>query len=199
VNLKDRNLGFAVTGSFCTFGEILPVMRTLTELGAKVFPIFSYHTAQLDTRFFQAADFRARVIEATGREPWTTLMETEPIGPKRLLDLVILAPCTGNSLAKLAQGITDTPALMAAKSQLRNGGPVVVAVASNDTLTNNAKNLGMLLNMKNVYLVPLRQDDPFRKPASIIAAMERIPETCKAALKGMQIQPLLYGWEGENV
>ena len=196
--LQNKKIGFAVTGSFCTFSEILPVMEHLRGMGAELFPVFSYHTAQLDTRFFRAADFRRRVEEICGREVWDTLQQTEPIGPRHLLDLVVIAPCTGNSMAKLACGIIDTPALMAAKSQLRNGGPVVVAPASNDALTNSAKNIGALLNMKQVYLVPLRQDDVMHKPTSIIARMDLIPETAEKALSGIQYQPLLMGWEGES-
>jgi len=195
--LNGLNIGFAVTGSFCTFAEILPVMEGLRDMGVQLQPIFSYHVSELDTRFFAAADFR-RQVEAICEKPvWDTLPQTEPIGPRHLLDAVVIAPCTGNSLAKLALGITDTPPLMAAKSQLRNGGPVVVAPATNDALSNSAKNIGALMNCKGIYMTPLAQDDPLRKPTSVIARMDLIPQTLELALSGIQIQPILRGWEGE--
>lgn len=194
--LAHKRIGFAMTGSFCMLSAVLPAMQALVDAGAELFPVFSYHVYDLDTRFFSASDIRERVEAICGRPVLHTLMQTEPIGPRHLLDMVVLAPCTGNSLGKLANGIIDTPALMAAKSQLRNGGPVVVAVSTNDGLANSAKNIGALANMRNVYLVPFRQDDIPGKPASVVADMTLIPAVCEAALEQKQYQPVFLPSKG---
>lgn len=183
-------IAFAVTGSFCTFSRIPPVLEELVKL-YDVTPVFSHASAELDTRFGAAADFRARVTEICGREPLTTLQEVEPIGPRRLFDAVVVAPCTGTTLSDLAAGAAASPVTLACKAQLRNGGPVIVAVSSNDALAGNAKNLGELLARRGFYFVPFRQDDPFGKPASLVAEFSLIPQTLAAALDGRQIQPLL--------
>ena len=175
-------IGFALTGSFCTFGKVMPVIENLTARGCAVTPLLSYHAATLDTRFGDAAMWRAKLIELTGREP---------IGPKQLFDVLVVAPCTGNTLAKLAHSIIDTPVTMAVKSHLRGEKPVVLAVSTNDGLSGSAANLGMLLGRRHFYFVPLRQDAPVAKPRSLVADMERIPETVGAALEGRQLQPIL--------
>jgi len=189
--MQGARIGFALTGSFCTFTKVLFQVKALVEAGASVRPILSYHANQLDTRFYRAEDLRRDLEEITGAAPWTTLDEVEPIGPQKLLDLLLIAPCTGNSLAKLAAGVSDTPVLLAAKSQLRNRRPVLVAVSTNDGLASAAKNIGLLLNMRNIYLAPFAQDDPANKPSSLVAKFERLPEAVGAALAGEQIQPII--------
>ncbi len=189
--LDGVRIGFAVTGSFCTFSRILPEMARLASLGAWVQPIFSPAVCREDTRFFRADDFREKVYAITGNEPWDSLPQVEPIGPKRCLDLMLVAPCTGNTLGKLAQGIIDTPVTMAVKSHLRNARPVVIAVSTNDGLSGSAANLGLLLNRKHYYFVPFGQDDAEGKPNSLVAHMDQIVVTCQGALQGKQLQPLL--------
>lgn len=192
MELKGQRIGFCITGSFCTIEDVLPAMAQMKEEGADVVPIFSDHVYEWDTRYFTAKELIDRVYKISGRLPLHTIPDVEPVGPKRLLDLVVVAPCTGNSLAKLVYGIVDTPVLMAMKSNLRNGNPVVLALASNDGLSNGAKNLGMALNMKNVYMVPFEQDNSTTKPTSLVARMELIVPACKLALEGKQMQPALY-------
>jgi dipicolinate synthase subunit B len=191
MRLKGLKIGFCVTGSFCTFDKVLIQLQRMVDEGAEVYPIFSYAVASTDTRFTTAADFRQKVESITGHKVIADIVGAEPIGPKKLLDVVVIAPCTGNTLAKLANGITDTPVLMAAKAHLRNQRPVVIAVSTNDALGNNAKNLGQIMNVKNVYLVPFYQDDPVNKPNSLIADMDKIIDTVLLALEGKQIQPVL--------
>ena len=191
MELAGKRIGFAVTGSFCTFAQILPQVKALADAGAEVTPILSYNASRLDTRFFKAEDFKRMLKEITGQDIIDDLTRTEPIGPKKLLDLVIIAPCTGNTLAKLALGITDTPVLLAAKAHLRNASPVLIAVSTNDALAANAKNLGLLLNTRNLYFVPYRQDDSVKKRASIVADMTLIPEAAALALEGRQMQPVM--------
>jgi len=193
MELAGKRIGFAVTGSFCTFSQILPVVKQLVEAGADVTPILSFNASWLDTRFFKAEDFKRILIETTGHDIIDDLPRAEPIGPKKLLDLLIIAPCTGNTLAKLALGVTDTPVLLAAKAHLRNSGPVLIAVSTNDALAANAKNLGVLLNTRHVYFVPYRQDDSRKKCASIVADMAMIPLAAEMALDGSQIQPVMLG------
>ena len=185
-------LGFAITGSFCTFAKVFESLQQLQDTGLyEIQPIFSVNAATLDTRFGKAADWLARAKAITGRAPWRSLVEVEPIGPKKLLDLVLIAPCTGNTLAKLAGGITDTPVTLATKAHLRNARPVVIAVSSNDALSVGAKNIGLLMNQKQMYFVPLRQDDAVGKPCSLVADFHLLEPTLQAALAGIQTQPLL--------
>lgn len=184
-------IGFALTGSFCTFSAALPVIETLVSRGCEVTPILSLHAGALDTRFGTAAFWRSQLTEVTGREIIDSIPAAEPIGPKAMFDLLAVAPCTGNTLAKLAHGITDTPVAMAVKSHLRGEKPVVLALATNDGLAASAGNLGILLNRKHYYFVPLRQDAPLAKPRSLVADMERLPQTIGAALEGRQLQPIL--------
>lgn len=189
--LSGIKVGFCITGSFCTLNAILPEIKRLVDEGADVFPIFSYSVATTDTRFITAADFRKKVEEITGKKPVDTITGAEIFGPSTQLDLVIIAPCTGNTLAKLINGITDTPVLMAAKAHLRNQRPLLIAFSTNDGLGNNAKNLGLALNMKNIFLVPFFQDDPEKKPNSLTADVERILPSASKALEKTQIQPVI--------
>lgn len=190
-------IGFALTGSFCTFSTVLPVVETLVFRGCEVTPILSEHAATLDTRFGAADLWRDRLCEVTKRDPIESIVAAEPIGPKKLFDIMVVAPCTGNTLAKLAHGVTDTTVTMAVKSHLRGEKPVVLAVSTNDALSGSAANLGTLLNRKHYFFVPMRQDAPFAKPRSLVADMVRIPETIGAALEGRQLQPILL-CPGEN-
>lgn len=183
-------IGFALTGSFCTFSAVLPIVETLVSRGCEITPILSAHAATLDTRFGAADMWRNRLCEITGREVIDTIPAAEPIGPKKLFDILIVAPCTGNTLAKLVHGVTDTTVTMAVKSHLRGEKPVVLAVSTNDALSGSAANLGTLLNRKHYFFVPMRQDAPFAKPRSLVADMGRIPETIGAALENRQLQPI---------
>ncbi len=183
-------LGFALCGSFCTFSQVFPVMERLTEEHTVV-PIFSHNAYRLDTRFGTAQAHILRAASLCGREPISTLEEAEPIGPRKLLDALVIAPCTGNTLAKLAHGIADTPVTMAAKSHLRNARPVIVAVSTNDGLAAAAENIGRLLARKHFYFVPFGQDDAAEKPTSLVADFAKIPQTLREALGGRQIQPIL--------
>lgn len=188
--LTGKRIGFAMTGSFCTFSQVFPQVLRLTEAGALIQPILSFNAYDLDTRFYRAAEVREKLSSITGQPVWHTLQEVEPIGPKKLLDLLIIAPCTGNTLGKLASGIIDTPVTMAVKSHLRNSRPVLIAVSTNDGLASCARSIGTLMPMKNMYFVPYEQDDPAGKPASLVARMELIPESAACALLGIQPPPL---------
>ncbi len=191
MEMTGKRIGFALTGSFCTFAKVLPQVQALVEAGAQVFPIASRAVAETDTRFGRAEDFLHALADMTGREPLSTLAQVEPIGPRRMLDLLIVAPCTGNTLAKLAAGIADTPVTLACKAHLRNEGPLLLAPSTNDGLGTAAKNIGALLGARSVFFVPFGQDDPRGKPRSLVAHMERIPEAAEAALAGRQLQPVL--------
>lgn len=186
------NIGFALCGSFCTYDRVFPVMELLAREHTLI-PIFSEASFAVDSRFGTAAEHFETVRKICGREPIHTIAGAEPIGPKKLLDVLVIAPCTGNTLAKLAHSIADTPVTMAAKSHLRNSRPVVVAVSTNDALAGAAENIGKLLGRKNYYFVPFRQDDPMKKPTSMVADFEKIPETIESAHRGVQIQPILLG------
>ena len=189
--MQGKRSGFALTGSFCTFKKVLPQVEALVSAGAEVTPIVSPSVAATDSRFGKAEYFWNELARMTGREPLATIVQVEPIGPKKLLDLMIVAPCTGNTLAKLALGIADTPVTLACKSHLRNGRPLLLAPSTNDGLGNAAKNIGMLLNAKHVFFVPFGQDDPMEKPNSLVAHMDRIPEAARLALLESQMQPIL--------
>lgn len=188
---KSVRIGCAMTGSFCTFRKVFQAWQALAETGAALTPIMSQAAYESDTRFYPAAEARRIFREICGREIWHTIVETEPIGPKKLLDLLIIAPCTGNTLAKLAAGIADTPVTLAAKSHLRNGRPVLIAPSTNDGLGRNAENLGKLQAMRDFYFVPYGQDAPEGKPASLVSYFDRIPQAAQGAMEGRQIQPLL--------
>ena len=189
--MSKKTVGFALCGSFCTFRRVIPEISVLRDAGFTVVPIMSFQAYGTDTRFGKAEDFRLEIEAAAGNGIIATIPAAEPIGPKRLLDALIIAPCTGNTLAKLAVGIADTPVTMAAKSHLRNGRPVVLAVSSNDALGQNARNIGQLMAAKHFFFAPLRQDDAAEKPNSIVADFERLPETLALALEGRQIQPVI--------
>ena len=189
--LMDARVGCAMTGSFCTFRAVFEAWRALRAAGAELTPILSFNAATVDTRFYPAARTREILGEIAGKPPLATLAQVEPIGPRKLLDILAIAPCTGNTLAKLANGIADTPVTLAAKSHLRNGRPLVIAVSSNDALAQNARSLGQLLAMRHVYFVPFAQDDPMGKPNSLVARFDMLSDTVKCALEGRQIQPLL--------
>ena len=184
------NIGFAMCGSFCTYAQVFPVMELLTR-DYTLRPIFSEAAYSVDSRFGTAAEHIAQATEICGTAPLHTIAQAEPIGPKKLFDALVVAPCTGNTLAKLAHSIADGPVTMAVKSHLRNGRPVIIAVSSNDALGGGAENIGKLLARKYYYFVPFGQDDPSNKPTSMVADFNRIPETLEAALEGRQIQPML--------
>jgi len=189
--LKGKKIGVALTGSHCTIDAILPQFRILARAGAELYPILSPAVQLTDTRFGSAEALRREIVQISGREPWLSVVDVEPIGPKRLLDLLLIAPCSGNSMAKLARGISDSAVLMAAKAQLRNGRPLLLAISTNDALGLNAGNLAVLLNTKNIYMVPFGQDSPTGKPNSMVARPDLIAPAAAAALEGRQLQPLL--------
>lgn len=186
-----KTIGFAICGSFCTFKTVFSEIERLKKLDYNIIPIMSENSYTLDTRFGDAVYWRARLKEITGNDIIHTITKAEPIGPKKLLDALIIAPCTGNTLAKLACGVTDTSVTLAAKAHLRNARPLIIAPSTNDALANAAKNIGALLNYKNIYFVPYRQDSYSGKPNSMVADFSLIPDTLDSALKGTQIQPLI--------
>ncbi len=188
---NKMKIGFAFTGSFCTINKMYVYIQELVDRGAEVFPMSSYAVATMDTRFAKAEDTLAKLKEITGKEVIMTIPDAEPVGPKLKLDIMIISPCTGNSAAKLINGITDTPVLMAAKSHLRNGRPLVLAMATNDGLGMNGKNITQLLNIKNIFMVPFGQDDYNNKPNSLVADFDLLLETVEYALEKQQKQPVL--------
>ncbi|MBQ7822464.1 MAG: dipicolinate synthase subunit B [Clostridia bacterium] len=183
-------IGYAICGSFCTHKKSLEVLSELKRSYVDVLPILSFNAAELDTRFGTAADLISRVSDICGIAPVMTIKEAEPIGPKIKLDLMVIAPCTGNTLAKLAHGITDTPVTMAAKAHLRNGRPLLIALASNDALSANLSNIGLLMNRKNIYFVPMVQDDTVKKPYSLVADFDKVVISADAAINGEQLRPI---------
>lgn len=194
MKLENKRIGVAMTGSFCTFAKAIKGIKILVEEGAKVQTIFSDSAQTINSRFGRAKDFIHEVTEITGQEPMLTIEQAEVIGPTGCFDLLLMLPCTGNTMAKLVNGITDTPALMAAKAHLRNGKPLLISMATNDALGMNFKNIGYLLNSKNVYFVPFGQDDPVKKPNSMTADTGLIIPAMLEALKGRQYQPVLCSW-----
>lgn len=191
MNLLNKiKLGFSLCGSFCTFSKVLKVMEECKNIGYDILPIMSFNAYSTDTRFGKADDFIWQIEDICGKKIIRDIKGAEPVGPKNLTDIMLVAPCTGNTLAKLANSIVDTPVTMAVKSHLRNGNPTVVAVSTNDALGGSAKNIGALMNMKNYYFVPMKQDNPFEKPTSVVADFEAIPKTLEEALKGKQLQPV---------
>ena len=191
MDLSGVKVGFALTGSFCTFSAVLPEIKNLAEAGADITPIMSETARNTDTRFGKAEDFASEIEEITGKKIISKITEAEPIGPKSLLDIVIIAPCTGNTISKLANGITDSSVTMSAKAHLRNGKPVLIAVSTNDGLAASGKNLGTLLNTKNIFFVPFGQDDYIKKPTSLVADMKQIVPACSLALHRRQLQPII--------
>lgn len=185
------NVGFALCGSFCTYAQVFPIMELLSR-DYSLTPIFSQVSYTTDSRFGTAAEHIETVRELCGREPLHTIAQVEPIGPKKLFDILVISPCTGNTLAKLAHGIADGPVTMAAKSHLRNGRPVLIAVSTNDALGAAAENIGRLMARKHFYFVPFSQDDALGKPTSMVADFTKIPQALEAALEGKQIQPVVF-------
>ncbi|NLB53034.1 MAG: dipicolinate synthase subunit B [Syntrophomonadaceae bacterium] len=189
--LKGIKIGVVLTGSHCTIADVIPHIKRMKDEGAKIFPIFSYTVENTDNRFYMVDDLKKEIHAITDEPIISTITGAEPIGPVNYLDIVAVIPATGNTIAKLANGITDTPALMAIKAQLRNQKPIVIGISTNDALSINAKNIGLLLNMKNIYFVPFRQDNPHEKATSVLFDMEQIVDTIYLALRGKQIQPIL--------
>ena len=188
--LRGKKVGFAVCGSFCTFSQCFEALETLLSLGCDIVPIMSDHAYSIDTRFGKAADHVKRMEEMCGKSVIHTIADAEPIGPKGMTDIMLVANCTGNTLAKLAMSITDTPVTMAVKSHIRNRRPVVLNIATNDALAGSAKNIFSLINYKNYYFVPIRQDDHVKKPFSLMGDFSAIPEALAAALDNTQLQPV---------
>lgn len=191
MSLHGVRIGLAMTGSHCTIPRVWAAVEEMLARGADLYPILSVAVAQTDTRFGRAADIRRRLAELCGREPWTEIVQVELIGPKRLLDVMVVAPCTGNTLAKLALGISDTPVTMACKAHLRNQRPVVLAISTNDALSGNAANLATLLRRRYYYFVPFGQDNPEVKAGSLSARMDLLPAAVEASLEGRQLEPIL--------
>ncbi len=188
--MKKLKLGYGICGSFCTFSKVLTQLKILKET-YDIIPVFSEFSYTTDTRFFNANEYVKRVEEICENKIIHSIVAAEPIGPEKILDIMIIAPCTGNTLSKLALGITDTSVTMAAKAHLRNDRPLVIGVSSNDSLSNSAKNIGVLLSRKNIFFVPYGQDDHIKKPRSMVCNFSKIPKTLELALKGEQIQPML--------
>ena len=187
---EKKRLGLALCGSYCTYDKLFAAAERLRE-SYELIPIMSETAAETDTRFGAASVNIRRLMELTGREVITTIADAEPLGPAKPLDALLIAPCTGNTLAKIANGVSDSAVSLAVKAHLRNERPVLIAISSNDALSGNAKNLGVLMNTKNIFFVPFGQDDALKKPTSLVAKVEMIPAAVEAALKGKQIQPLL--------
>lgn len=189
--MKGLKIGYALCGSFCTIADSICQLKILNDLGADLFPIMSENLYKTDTRFGKAEDIKNKISSICNKDIIHTIADAEPIGPKNMFDVLIIAPCTSNTAAKLALGITDTSVTMAAKAHLRNKKPLIIAIATNDALGASSKNIGYLLNNKNIYFVPFRQDDSNKKPNSMIANFEQIPDTIKLAINGKQIQPII--------
>lgn len=189
--METLTVGFALTGSYCTFSKVIPQIKNLKNEGYNIIPIMSENAGSTDTRFGMFENIRKEIEEITGNVIISSIKAAEPLGPKKLVDALIIAPCTGNTLGKLAGGITDTCVTMASKAVLRNERPVLIAVSTNDGLSGSAKNIGHLLNVRNIYFVPFGQDDPLNKPRSLVADMNKISESLKAALCEKQIQPVI--------
>lgn len=190
-DFAGKRIGFAMTASFCSFERCFRQAENLVSAGAELVPIMSENAAGISSRFGTAEENKKRLADICGREIITDIAGAEPIGPKNMTDIMVVAPCTSNTAAKLTSGITDTAVTMAVKSHLRSGKPVVLAIASNDSLLASAKNIGELFNRKNYYFVPMLQDDIIKKPASLVAQFELIPEAVLAAFKGIQLRPII--------
>jgi len=191
LTLQGKNIGIGITGSFCTFDKIIPQIVKIVEQGANVFVVFSNNAQSIDSRFGDAKEFMEIVFDITRNKLITTIEDAEPIGPKEMFDIFLIAPCTGNTLAKLSNAITDTPVLMAAKAHLRGNKPVVISISTNDALSANFKNIASLFNTKNMYFVPFGQDNFISKPNSMVAHIDKIVPTLEMALEGKQLQPVI--------
>ncbi|NGQ94064.1 dipicolinate synthase subunit B [Brevibacillus sp. SYP-B805] len=190
-DLKGKTIGWGLSGSHCTFEETMPQIKRVVEAGARVIPVVTHTVMTTDTRFGTSADWQKQLVEITGEKIIATIPEAEPLGPSKLFDAMVIAPCTGNTTSRLANAITDSAVLMAAKATMRNLRPIVVAISTNDGLGLNFANIAKLLTAKNIFFVPFGQDAPEKKPNSLVARMDLIKETCEAALDGRQLQPLL--------
>ncbi len=195
MSLKGVKVGFALTGSFCTFEKAFKAAQALIDTGAEVFPIMSFNAASISTRFGTSDEHVSKLEEICGHKVIKKIEDAEPIGPKKMFDILIIAPCTANTIAKLALGITDGPVTMAAKSHLRNGSPVVIAISTNDALAGCAKNIGILQNYRNYFFVPYTQDNYNTKPNSIVSDFDKIEKTLEQALKNRQLQPVFISIE----
>jgi len=191
MNWNGITVGYALSGSHCTFAEVMPEIKRFVDAGASVVPIVSNTLITTDTRFGTAREWQEQLTGITGNEIISTIVQAEPLGPSKLLDVLVIAPCTGNTTSRLANAITDSAVLMAAKAQMRNSRPVVLAISTNDGLGLNAANIAKLLVAKHIYFVPFGQDNPIQKPNSLVARMDLVMEACEAALQGKQLQPLL--------
>lgn len=191
MNWQEKTIGFALTGSHCTFEEVMPQIKRFVDAGAKVVPIASHTLMTTDTRFGTSQEWQKQLKDITGNDIISTIVEAEPLGPTKLLDVLVIAPCTGNTTSKLANALTESPVLMAAKAQMRNQRPLVIAISTNDGLGLNAANIAKLLITKNIYFVPFGQDAPDVKANSLVSRMDLIMETSEAALQGKQLQPVL--------
>lgn len=191
MNLKGKRIGFGMTGSHCTYDEVLPQIERLVSLGAEVIPVVTYTVQNTDTKFGDGAEWIAKIEQATGRKVIASIVDAEPLGPREPLDCMVIAPLTGNSMSKFANALTDSPVLMAAKATLRNRRPVVIGISTNDALGLNGANLMKLMAAKNIYFIPFGQDDPEKKPTSMVAYMEKLAETVDAAINGYQLQPVI--------
>ncbi len=195
MRLKGIKVGFCLTASHCCMDQVMPQVQHLVDEGAEVFPIISTAVDTTDTKYGTSWKWKKMLLDITGRKAFSTMVEVEIVGPQKLFDVIVVAPCTGNTLAKIANGITDGSVLMSVKSHLRNQRPVVLAISTNDGLGMNAKNIGLLLNVKNMYMVPFGQDNPAEKPNSLLAKWDLITETVLDALKGRQYQPILTSYQ----
>ncbi len=191
MELRKKTIGFAMTGSHCTYAEVFPEIEKLMKLEARVIPIFSNTVLSTSTRFGEAGEWVKQIEEVTGEMAITTIPDAEPLGPSKLLDCLVIAPCTGSSISRLANAQTDSPVLMAAKSTMRNNRPVILAISTNDGLGLNASNIARLLSTKNLFFVPFGQDDPYKKMNSLVARMDLIVQTIEEALENRQLQPVL--------
>ena len=192
MKLEGKNIGFAFTGSFCTFKTVLEELKNIKKEKANIVPIMSFNSYKMDTKFGKAQEYIEEIKKITDKEEIIhTIQGAEPIGPKKLTDVMVIAPCSGNTIAKLANGITDTPVLMATKAHLRNNNPVVIAISTNDGLSGSAENIGKLLNRNNFFFVPFKQDNPITKPRSIVADFKYLIPTIEKALEKEQIEPIL--------
>ena len=190
--MDKLTVGFALCGSFCTFSQVIEEMESLLNKGYDIIPLMSFNAFSTDTRFGKAREHIEKIEELCKRKIIATFTEAEPIGPKKLLDILLIEPCTGNTLAKLANGITDTPVTLAAKSHLRNNRPLLIAVSTNDALSGSSGNIGKLMNTKNIYFVPFRQDAPNEKPRSMISDFSKTEEAILNAVNGKQLQPIVF-------
>lgn len=190
--LSKCNIGFGVTGSFCTFDKILSQIKILKDEGVNITPVFSFNVINMNTRFYESKEFIKIIEDITGNFGFKSIQQAEQVGPNKLFDIMIIAPCTGNTLAKLAAGISDTPVLMAAKAHLRNEKPLIIGISTNDGLGMNFSNIGKLMNIKNIYFVPFGQDNYQNKPNSLVAYFDKLIPTIESSLLNKQIQPVIY-------